>query len=124
MTTTETIFLLSKLKDIHTTMVDIGWTEMAEKIKAADEQAANLESFNDPYVSLAELSSLFKNISKLQDNEYKEKAFKNVSTIFKRYKNKWIKSSDEVSHYKGVGPSILGIIDEYINTRRCERLTR
>jgi hypothetical protein len=116
--TTETSFLLSKLKDIHTTMVDIGWTEMAEKIKAADKQAANLDSMHDSYVSLAELSVLFKNLSEIQDNEYKEKAFKNVSTTFKRYKNKWIKSSDEVSHYKGVGRSISSIIDEYIETRR------
>ena len=119
-----TTFLLSKLEEIYTTMTDIGWTEMAQKIKDADEQAANLDSMHDPYVSLSELSGLFKNLSKLQDNEYKEKAFKNVSITFKRYKNKWIKSSDEVSHYKGIGPSILSIIDEYIETRRCERLTR
>jgi hypothetical protein len=109
--TTET-FLLSKLEDIYTTMIDIGWTEMAEKIKA------NLDSMHDSYVSLSELSGLFKNLSEIQDNEYKEKAFKNVSTTFKRYKNKWIKSSDEVSHYKGVGRSISSIIDEYIETRR------
>ena len=89
--TTET-FLLSKLEDIYTTMIDIGWTEMAEKIKAADEQAANLDSMHDSYVSLSELSGLFKNLSEIQDNEYKEKAFKNVSTTFKRYKNKWIKT--------------------------------
>jgi len=54
--TTETSFLLSKLEDINSTMIDIVWTEMAENIKAADKQAANLHSMHDPYVSLSELS--------------------------------------------------------------------